>query len=66
MIKYKFVTVNTQWHGKTIREIKKWTNLSLLGVLDLIIVATKDEMIGEKIKSLSWKIQSEGVRVTVL
>lgn len=30
------------------------------GVLDLIIVATKDEMIGEKIKSLSWKIQSEG------
>ena len=65
-IKYKFVTVNTQWHGKTIREIKKWTNLSLLGVLDLIIVATKDEMIGEKIKSLSWKIQSEGVRVTVL
>ena len=66
-IKDKFVTINMiQWHGKTIREITKWTNLSLLGVLDLIIVATKDEMIGEKIKSLSWKIQSEGVRVTVL
>lgn len=41
-------------------------SFSFLGVLDLIIVATKDEMIGEKIKSLSWKIQSEGVRVTVL
>ncbi|PFX19137.1 hypothetical protein AWC38_SpisGene16452 [Stylophora pistillata] len=30
------------------------------GVLDLIIVATKDEMIGERIRSLSWKMQSAG------
>ncbi|KAL9951583.1 hypothetical protein ACROYT_G044267 [Oculina patagonica] len=30
------------------------------GVLDLIIIATKDSTIGEKIKALSWKVQSEG------
>ena len=32
------------------------------GVLDLIIIATKDSTIGEKIKALTWKVQSEGVR----
>ena len=37
--------------------------LSLLGVTDLIITATKDSSIAEKIKALSWKIQSEGVRI---
>ncbi|XP_073227424.1 uncharacterized protein [Porites lutea] len=30
------------------------------GVTDLIITATKDSSIAEKIKALSWKIQSEG------
>lgn len=32
------------------------------GVLDLIIIATKDSTIGEKIKALTWKVQSDGVR----
>ena len=32
------------------------------GVLDLIVIATKDSTIGEKIKALTWKVQSEGVR----
>ena len=37
--------------------------LSIVGVTDLIITATKDSSIAEKIKALSWKIQSEGVRI---
>lgn len=36
------------------------------GVLDLIIIATKDSTIGEKIKALTWKVQSEGVRSSTL
>ena len=37
--------------------------LSLAGILDLISVATKDKGIGDKVKSLIWKAQSEGVRI---
>ena len=36
---------------------------SVAGVMDILIVATKDSDIGEKIKSLSWKVQSEGVLI---
>ena len=36
---------------------------SRVGVTDLIITATKDCSIAEKIKTLSWKMQSEGVRI---
>ena len=36
---------------------------SPVGVTDLIITATKDCSIAEKIKALSWKIQSKGVRI---
>jgi len=33
------------------------------GVLDLIITATGDCGIGEKMNAISWKVQSEGVRI---
>lgn len=36
---------------------------SRVGVTDLIITATEDCLIAEKIKTLSWKMQSEGVRI---
>ena len=36
------------------------------GILDLASVATKDSRIGEKIRALSLKIQSEGVNINVI
>ena len=37
----------------------------LVGILDLIITATKDSGIGEKIKALTWKVHSEGVNIII-
>ena len=34
--------------------------------MDLIIIATKDCTIGEKIKALMWTVQSEGVKSLTL
>ena len=37
----------------------------LVGILDLIVTATKDSGIGEKIKALTWKVHSEGVNIII-
>lgn len=47
----------------TEKELMYWSKFCYIsaGVLDLIIIATKDSTIGEKIKALTWKVQSQGV-----